>query len=176
MKKLLVLVFSLVCFATNTFAQDCKHVDETTDAFTNKTTKSAKITIGKGGTKWLIEFNQSEGVTTMKWGIAMVGEYNQQFDKGTKLLLKLENGTVLTLATTEASAPVTQAVNGGAYGVAIFSTYYLKYDLSKESLTSLSGSPIADFKIDIPDQKIKNPNMTDKQTEKIKDVCTCLKG
>ena len=174
MKNPFLLSCLLLVLTCNAIAQDCDGVKEKKDPFTNKTEKSARVIIGNLKIKWSVDVNQSDGETSMKWAIAMQGEFNQKFDVGTKLLLKLEDGTVLNLKTSEPSSPVTQAVNGGAGTINVFTTYSLKFVLSKESLTQLARSPIVDLKFDIPGQEIKNPKIKNNQMGKLQSVFTCL--
>lgn len=172
MKKILIAT-SLLLAVTQATAGDCKGVKERVDPFSNKPEKTAQFTIGGMFTKWTIEMEQKEGAATMRWGIAAQGEFNQKLDVGTKLLLRLEDGTILTLGTIEASTPVTQAVSGGG-AVNVFSVYYLKFGLSEETLGALSKSVVTDVKIDVPGLKIKNPTLKGRQMEKIKDVSSCF--
>ena len=178
MNAITIAIFVLLTSSTTaSFAQNCKEVKEKKDAFTNKTEKSARIVIGNLMTKWLVEMFQSDGATTMKWGIAMQGEYNQKLEEGTKLLLKLEDGTVLTLNTSEPTTPITQVLSGGAGTVNVFSQYNLKFNLDKETLSALSSSIITDIKVDVPGLPIKNPKIKSSQMEKVMDVSGCfLKG
>jgi hypothetical protein len=107
------------------------------------------------------------------WNIAMQGDFNQKINAGTNLLLKLADGTVIKLPTTETSNPVIQALNGGAGTINVFTTYVPKYNVPKETVAQLAKSPITDFKIDVSDQRIKNPKVKDNQMEKIQDVFKC---
>lgn len=173
MKKTLYLLTFALILGTNAIAQ-CGDVEEKKDAFTNKSTRHALIKIGNMAIKWGVEVEASEGKTTMKWHIAMQGEFNQKVDVGTNLLLKLADGTVVKLPTAEASSPVTQAYNGGAGTVVIFTTYILKFDVAEETIAQLAKSPITDIKVDVPDQRIKNPKIKESQMEKIQDVFKCL--
>ena len=173
-KKFLLLFLLTACVANTTFAQDCGGVDEKKDSFTGKTIKSSRTVIGNLMMKWIVNMDQSDGATYMKWSIAMQGEYNQQLAVGTVLMLKLEDGKVLSLKTIEPTTPVTQALNGGSGTINVFSTYNLRFQLSKEELTALSKSSIEDLKIDVPGLSIKNPKIKGRQMGKIQDAAGCL--
>lgn len=173
MNKSILLFTVIMCFALNIFAQNCKSIKEKKDSFTGQIERSASVTFGSLTSKWIIEFSQTNDQTTMKWGIAMTGEYNQFIEKGTSLLLKLKDETILNLATIEQSNPVTQVASGGS-AVNVYSIYYLKFNLSNETLNQLAKSPIIDLKIEIPNQKINNPKIKEKQMEGIREVCECL--
>ena len=173
MKKLIILLSLAMAFGTKAVAQ-CGDVEEKKDPFSNSTTKHALIKIGNLAIKWGVEVDAADGKTTMKWHIAMQGEFNQKVDAGTNLLLKLADGTVLKLPTTESSSPVTQVYNGGAGTVVIFTTYILKFDIGNETIAQMAKSPITDIKVDVPDQRIKNPKIKENQMEKVQDVFKCL--
>jgi hypothetical protein len=173
MKKPLLLLALLLTIGANAFAQ-CGDVKEKKDPFSNKTTKHALVKLGNLSIKWAVEVDEVDGNVGMKWSIAMQGEFNQRINEGTDLLLKLADGTVIKLPTTEPSNPVTQALNGGAGTINVFTTYVLKYNVPKETVAQLAKSPITDFKIDVSDQRIKNPKVKDNQMEKIQDVFKCL--
>jgi len=170
---LLVLILS-TCLSNLATAQDCGGVDEKKDAFSGKTVKSARIFVGNLTTKWAVDLEQSEGATYMKWSIAVQGEYNQQLSVGTVLMLKLEDASIITLKTIEPTSPVTKATGGGAGTVNIFTTYILKFSLSRDDLAAMAKSPISDFKIDVAGQMIKNPKIKDKQMKKIMEASACL--
>lgn len=150
MKKILLSLTLLLAFGITAKAQ-CSDVEEKKDPFTNKTTKHARVKVGNLSIKWAVDVDVVDDKTTMKWTIAMQGEFNQRIEPGTNLLLKLADGTVLKLPSMETSSPVTQALNGGAGTVVIFTTYVLKFDMSAESIAQMATSPITDFKIDVPD-------------------------
>lgn len=173
MKKLLVILCACTLVYGPASAQ-CKKLKEKTDTFSGKTERTGHVVIGNLATKWKIDFAQSGDESSMTWGIAMVGEFNQRIEAGTPLLLKLADGSVLKLPTATPSSPVTQVTNGGAGTANIFSVYYLKYNLPKDVLTKLSQAQITDFKIDIPGQEIKNPKIKDSQMEDLQEMFTCL--
>lgn len=175
------LTFFFICIYTIlnvANAQNCKGIKDKKDPFTNKIERKAEVTIGKaspfaGGIKWRIDLNQVDGITTMKWNIAMMGEFNQAFPQGTKLLLRLDNGTILTQESTERSSPVTQAINGGGV-IHIFSTYTLSFTPDKEILESLSQSPITDIKVTVPDRHIESPKIVKKQMTDLMHAFNCF--
>jgi len=178
MKKIWILSLTLLASGLGTYAKNCKSVKDKKDAFSDKMERTAKVSIGKfnpmgGGVKWLWEFLQADGATTFKLSVAMTGEFNQPFEQGTPLLLKLENGQLIKLETINSSNPVTQAITGSGT-VAIFTTYMLSFKPSKEELIALSQSVITDLKVDIPDRTIKSPKVVNNQMEQIMDICGCL--
>ncbi|WP_276132184.1 hypothetical protein [Polluticoccus soli] len=174
MKKSLFLFGVSLMLGISTYAQDCPGMKSKKDAFTNKTEKTGRVVLSGSGLKWSVDLSQSEGKSSMKWGIAMNGEANQKIEKGTPLLLKLEDGSVVTIPTSETSSPVTQAASGGAGTVYVYSVYYLNFDLPKETLQKLAKSPITDLKIDVPGQELKSPKVKGKQTGKLQEMFTCL--
>ena len=174
MKSTLFLVALSLVMSSSAIAQNCSELKEKKDPFTNKTEKTAKVTIGNLMTKWSVDINQSDGQTYMKWGIAMQGDFKQVFEQGTQLLLKLEDGSVLQLPTSEPSSPVTKVTDGGAGTVNIFTIYYLKFDLTKETLGKLAKSEITDIKVNVPGQEIKNPKIKSNQMGKLQDIFSCL--
>ena len=178
MKKILTAAATLLFMSAGAYAQNCKLVKEKKDAFSDKSEKTAQVVTGKvslmGGIKWLWEFHQADGATSIKLSIAMMGEFNQPFEQGTRLLLKLENGKVLTLTTVNNANPVTQALNGGSGTINVFTTYMLSFKPAKEDLTALSQSTITDLKVDIPDRTIVSPKVVKKQMEQIMNVSGCL--
>ncbi len=172
MKPLIMLAIAL-SVGISAKAQ-CGDVETKKDPFTDKTTKHARIKVGNMSVKWAVDVDAVDDKVVMKWTIAMQGEFNQRIEPGTNLLLKLVDGTVLKLPTTETSSPVTRALNGGAGTVVIFTTYVLKFDMSDETIAKMARSPITEFKIDVPDQHIKNPKIKESQMENIQDVFKCI--
>lgn len=168
-----LLIGAILLLNVSASAQ-CKELKETKDAFSDHAERSAQVIIGNMRIKWSVDVYQSDGRNSMKWGIAMIGEFNQRFEEGTLMLLKLEDGTILKLKTSEASNPVTQAVSGGPGIVNVFTQYVLRFDLDKETLKKLANSPITDIKVDVPDQKIESPKVKDKQMEKLRSLFECM--
>ena len=100
--SLLITLFAAMTYSG--FAQ-CKSVKTTVDKFTKTEQRTASIMIGsynviKGGTKWLLDFKQEAGETTLQTSIAMIGEFNQVLDEQTKFLLLLSNDEVVELTNT----------------------------------------------------------------------------
>ena len=176
MKKILVLLTLTLSICATASAQKCNKVlKEKKDAFSSKPEKTARVVFGNLTTRWLFDFSYIDGTSTVTLGIAMRGEFNQRLEVGTKLLLKLEDETVMTLETIEPTSPVTQVASGGAGTANIFTQYNLKFGLDEESINKLAASTITALKVDIPGQAIKNPPIKSKQMENVKDVFICLK-
>lgn len=176
MKKNLSLLALAILLSTAASAQKCDRVlKEKKDAFSDKTEKTARVVFGSLTTRWLFDFSYIEGNSTVTLGIAMRGEFNQRLETGTKLLLKLEDETILTLETIEPTSPVTQVADGGAGTASIFTQYYLKFGLDDKTINTLSASTITAMKVDVPGQEIKNASIKKKQMEKVREVFGCLK-
>jgi len=174
MKKTILLFAFISCLVFNNFAQNCQIVKEKKDSFTNQVERSASVTLGDIFTRrWLIEFSQINGQSTMQWGVKMDGEQKLVFEKGTSLLLKLKDGTILNLKTTEQSDPVTQMAGAG-FLAKIITIFNLKFNLPVETLNLLSKNPIVDMKVEVPNQVIKNPEIRADQMEEFRTVCECL--
>ncbi|HTN47759.1 MAG TPA: hypothetical protein VL098_15530 [Flavipsychrobacter sp.] len=175
MKKLIALSILSLSLGNGGYAQNCKDLKESKDAFTNKIEKKAVVTLGATmGTKWGVEFIQDDKETIMKWHIAMLGEYNTAIEAGTQLLLKLEDESILTLPTAEAAKPVTQAIGGGAGTVTVYSTFILKFVMNEEDLQKLAKALITNYKVDVSSMRIINPKEKEKQLKQIQNVCSCL--
>ncbi len=169
MKKLLLLSAFIGC-TTAAVAQNCKSVDDKKDSFTGKTVRHARLVIGNvRTTRWMVELDQVDGQTSMKWNAVMRGEFNAAFPDGTIMLFKLEDGTVLKLGITEQTTPVSQFASGY-----VSTQYELKFNLTKEELTHFAQSPIEAMKVDVPGMSINNPPIKDSQKEPITRACQCL--
>lgn len=178
MKKLFIV--GCLLLPTALMAQDCKQVKQEVDKFSKKETRVGEVTFGrikmmsmKPSTKWLININQEEGKTSIIASIAALGEYNQVLDQNAQFYFLMDNGTVVKLQNKENAKPVTQAV-GGNGTVAVFTTYILTLQPTKEELAQLSSGLLTDVKVEVPDQKIQAPEVDGKQAKKFKSIIECM--
>lgn len=156
----------------------CKSVKTTVDKFTKTEVRTASVMIGSinvitGGTKWLLDFNQEAGVTTLQTNIAMIGEFNQVLGEDTKFLMLLSNDEVVELTNKVPAKPVTKAIAGSGV-VHIYTNYTLTLQPSKAQLEQLAAAATVEVKVTVPDQKIKSPKISKKDGQEITNISKCL--
>ena len=168
-----MLIAAALMISVSASAQNCNELKTEKDRFTDETVRHAKMTIGNLLTKWVIEVRETPKESFMTWSIAMQGEFNQKFETGAPLRLKLEDGTFLTLESVEPASPVTKATTSGS-SVNIFTIYNLKFKLTGKVVKPLAKSMIVDMQVDVPGQDIRNPKIKDRQMSKLQDIFICL--
>lgn len=127
------LLFALIfCAAFDSSAQKCKFDYEEVDKITNQVTRA--IFIKEKGHK--VGLYQFHGENSLNLSFTLSGQRREISSKGDTLLLKLEDGNLIKLFSSEENAPVAQASQYGVY------TYYsIKYALSKEAISLIKQSP-----------------------------------
>ncbi len=173
-----ILLLSMCMVLSHWCTAQCKQVKKETDKFSKKELRTAKMDIGSinfltGGTKWLLQFNQEAGQTTLETSIAMRGEFNQVLDQSTQFLLLLANDEVVTLANEVPARPVTKVISGSGV-VHVFTTYSLTLRPDKEQLSKMAAAPLSEVKVVVPDQKIISPSVSKKDGKAFAEVSACL--
>lgn len=180
-KKITLILLLLI--SIKTYSQKCK-TDK--DPFTNEKitsfdfyNKTVYFEIKNDSIRFDIKFNY--------WG-----ERKHEFDKGTEVLIKLENGSKINLYTIKKSKPkiesVTSSSNGpfsSRFGLGFgttssenFTAYSFPFLLNKTELKSLSESKIEIIRIPDTDEgehvDLKAKGKTKKKIKAIKKGATCI--
>ncbi len=169
MKLKAILPILLCCTLPNVIlAQKCKFDKEDKDPFTNEMVRSEMVKFGKKLLWWAnMEQNGQKYYATF-----YIGQHKDMVDmmtKGTKILLKLENGTIVTLETTSDQSPIRNVE-----GLVIVTQWTPKIELTKEQLQQLSSSPTENIRTYISGKELYPPEISGKQGRKMMDIAHCL--
>ncbi|MEI6022186.1 MAG: hypothetical protein WCR21_13750, partial [Bacteroidota bacterium] len=138
------LTFMLFCFV-NSFAQYKQELKTEKDPFTNEKVVSAnyinKYTSGK-----MVLLENKSGKTKFGFEWSYPGSFNTLIEKGAEIMLKLADGEVLKLTTTEDARPKLTAGIGG-----VFTAYMFEMEIEKVTLNKLSLQKI--IMLRVPDLK-----------------------
>lgn len=150
-----------VLLSFSSFAQKCDYEFNGKDEFTGKVKKVTKDKIKLGVFVYLERMDETYD---LRLEFTYGGALEQGIAKGTEVLFKLKDGTILKLVTLEDHMPSKQ-VNASQYGTSVTSFVNMKCGISKEELMKMAGSELTivrlslggkEFTLEIPEGKAKN--------------------
>lgn len=165
-KQLLLTAFFLVPVLAH--GQKCKFDKDETDGFTNERVRTSNIRLGKIPLWWLI-MEQTGNKYYFTYYLNVLKEVRDIMPKGTKILTKLENGTIIELETEQDIIPT-----HNVEGTVIVTCWKPKIEVSAEKMKLFSSSPAELLRTTISEQPTEPRELKGKQGEKIKDIATCL--
>lgn len=172
MNRLLIIVLgtSLLLGATNGYAQKCKYVKETKDAFTNEQVFTANMAIGMGlaGREVLLQKRNDKCLLGMRITSSDLGDI--PFKAGDKISFRLANNDLVEVAPKE-DAPALPVVFLGR----TFMQWIVLVEVDRARFEQMAASPIVAIKFKLKfDGMI--PEIKEKQTQKIMETATCMLG
>jgi|SRR6185312_13007576 len=166
---LLLLMFSPMILAQ----KKCKFDKDEKDKFTNEHVRSSRFSVGGMMYRWYILLEQKGDKYYMTYQIAVNGKVDDPITKGTKILMKLGNDSIVELVVDQDYAPQQSVVNNGDNPF-IASMWLPKGQLSKDQMKKLSMSPIVAIRINIAGKDLDSPNMSSKESEKLEQTSACM--
>ena len=172
--RLMVLAMALTVASSAVMAQKCKFDKEEKDKFTNQKVRSSKFKVGGAFYSWWILLEEKGDKYFMTYQIAVNGKVDETIKKGSKILMKLEDGNIVELEIDQDYNP-TQNVEGAGTGNAFISSMWLpKGELTKEQMQKLSASPIVAIRINIAGKDLDSPDISKKQGNKLRETAACM--
>lgn len=172
--KILSLGLLLLLFSTMILAQKkCKFDKDEKDKFTNEHVRSSKFQVGGMMYRWYILLEQKGDKYYMTYQIAVNGKVDDPITKGTKILMKLANDSVVALVADQDYTPQQSVVNNGDNPF-IATMWLPKGELSKDQMNKLSASPIVAIRTNIAGKDLDSPNFSSKESEKLEQTSACM--
>ncbi|MEI6124104.1 MAG: hypothetical protein WCQ95_10820 [Bacteroidota bacterium] len=150
--KLFVFLLITLGFLSNAYAQKdnkeikCKGLTEKKDEFTGQITKSNSTTLCFGA--MVIGFRTSGDKYIVDFYIKINGKKDGSLMIGEPLLLKLENGEVVTFKSSKEVAP-TGNVSSSSSTTYIVTTYVTEYACTKDDLVKIGNSMPTNLKVTV---------------------------
>ncbi|RYG39679.1 MAG: hypothetical protein EOO01_29080 [Chitinophagaceae bacterium] len=151
-------------------AQKCKFDEDKKDPFGSGNHRLVTHKIGPPSWNWNFSLEQNDGKFYISMRMLRAGKMDEVYPAGRKVMLKLENGTIMELSSSQDFLPAFVVSNDGI----IWTNYIPKFEVSQQVVTDLSASRITDVKVTLGTENILLPKITEKQTEKIKESAGCL--
>jgi len=155
-------------------AQKCKFDKDEKDKFTNVHIRSSKFQVGGMFYRWFILLEQKGDKYYMTYQIAVNGKVDDPIKKGNKIMMKLEDNSIVELEVDQDYNPQQNVENTGTANPFISSMWLPKGELSKEQMTKLSNSPISAIRINIAGKDLDSPEIAAKQSKKLKETSACM--
>lgn len=171
MKKTIFLsVVLLLLQAISSFAQDCKFFKDEKDPFTKEHVRSTKEIHISAVPWWWIKLEQKGTQYSMTLIIFQRKEIRVHISQGTKIMTKLEDGTVLELEAQEEAVP-TFNVEQQTF---IVTQWTVHISLTEKQLKKLSTSPIELMRTTIGSDECNMPKPNAKGVNKVMEYAACL--
>lgn len=100
--------------------------------------------------------------------VALAGEQNYSVEKGEEVLLKLSDGTLLTLKAADEANPVSYV-----QGYQVATNYAISYNISEEEMTKISKEGITVVRLNLAEQEL-TVESSKRKIRKIKEGATCI--
>ena len=171
MKKLIpVFIALLFCFgAVHAFAQDCDFQKDEMDAFTKQRYRSSELMKLSLAPFWWMLMEQKSDKYFITMQIFVLKEMREQVKKGTKVMAKLEDGTIVELTAMDDVSPSFNFESGY-----IVSQWTVKSEVSDEQMMQLSKSPIELMRTKIGSQDLDMPKAVKKGIKKVMNMAGCM--
>lgn len=170
MKKTFLLLLTII-ITLSASAQKCDYLKNEVDAFTGeKIVLTNFVNINKKFTSrhfFAHSFGFSSGFYFINLKLTGGGQ-SLFISKGNKLLLKLNNDSILEFEASEAQKTEFNSINGASYSYIVPS-----YNLSKEQLTLIVNAGIKLIRMETSENQYDS-EVTEKDNKKIKQSINCI--
>lgn len=171
---MLSLRHSLVCILAFLFiavkpavAQKCHLDKDEKDAFTGEITRSyVHFFDGPGRTSWYISFARKGDAYDFFISPVSGGLISESISVGTRLLIKLEDGTILEETLTDEVLP--------NYMIDGYTRWIMRFSVNESKMKKLSASPIISIKTNINDRDFYIASLKSKHGSKIQNAAACM--
>ena len=158
--KIILFLMAVAILPSSMLAQKCKFDKEEKDKFTGQKVRSSRFKVGGAMYSWWILMEQKGDKNYMTYQIAVNGKVDESIRKGSKILMKLEDNSIVELEIDNEYNP-TQSVEGTASGSPFIVSMWLpRGELSKDQMKSLSASNIAAIRINIANKDLDSPDIS----------------
>jgi hypothetical protein len=161
----------LATTATVSFAQKCNFDKDEKDEFTNEKVRAVKhkITCNRAELNWSVLMEQKGANYFMTVENNVYTKIDDVLPKGSKILLKLENGNILSVTTDDDCIPSHKTVQWY-----IITSWFPKGKLTKEDVTQLSQSKVTSIRMNIGGKDYNSPSVSGKEGGRIMTSAGCL--
>lgn len=177
MKSCKLLVFLLVLTALSTtqvIAQKCKFDIDKKDDFSNEHLRISKFKVGDFFYSWWIQIEQKGSKYYMTVQSASTGNVEDIIPKGAKVMLKLDNGRIISYLLSEDCVPKHNVINANTGNPTITSTWLPKGELSKDDMIALSQSELVVIRMNIGGKDFDSPKPSGKEAKKLMQSANCF--
>lgn len=184
MNLLNTFCFALLLCSTTfaSFAQNCKFEKDETDGFTkehHRLTHSQRICTDP---YWWLQLEQKGDKYFLTIRISLLKQIRETLAKGTKILTKLEDGTILELAADEDATPIFNLENDQSFAAQfsdhieklLVTQWAVRISVTEDVIRQLSRSPITLMRTTIGTTEYNMPRAVDRYTRKIVDMAACM--
>lgn len=176
MKIIVTIICFMILIAPSAFSQKCKYDIDKKDEFTGEVTKVIETEIVDDLVK--ISVMQKGEEFTLNILCYLGGENESVMAKDSEILVKLENGKIITLKLANDVKPNTTVAYLGPGKTPNVVTYYLtSFEVDKNELETLSLSPITTIRIHIErdyDYDFTKKNKQAKAAKKLMESVKCF--
>src|SRR5476649_2525648 len=95
--RVVVMMMAISLIPASMVAQKCKFDIEAKDKFTGELVRSSKFKAGGAFYSWWLQLQEKGGKYYMTYQIAVNGKVDEPIRKGSKILMKLEDNTIVEL-------------------------------------------------------------------------------
>lgn len=166
MKKIFLVLCCLFVVTADSFAQKCHLDEDKKDPFSGEIVRSYKHEFVTNTTIWWMQFDQKGKEFTATLASTILGREPIISAANTKILFKLENGTILELVTDNDVKPFFMSDG--------FTRWIIPMKLSEPQLKQFSESPITDIRYKIESREMTCANLKGKHAEKIMNGAKCM--
>jgi hypothetical protein len=171
MKKTILLSVALLLLQTiSSFAQDCKFFKDEKDPFTKEHVRATKEIRISAVPWWWIKLEQKGSQYSMTLVIFQRKEVRVNLAQGTKIMTKLEDGTVLELEAQEEAVPTFNVEQQAI----IVTQWTVHISLTEKQLKKLSNSPIELIRTTIGTDECNMPKPHAKGVNRVMEYAACL--
>lgn len=172
MNKLLLgcMVSGIMMFSAGAYAQKCDFETDEADPFTKEHVRASGLIRISGVPRWWVKMEQKGAKKTMALTIFKMKEVKANIARGTKMQIKLEDGTVLEPTVAEDATP-TFNVEQQMY---IVSQWNVTLELSEDMLQQLSKSPIELIRTKVGSEECNMPDAVGRNTKKVMELAKCM--
>ena len=172
----------LCCTTLVSFAQKCKFDKDETDGFTKEHHRLAPPLRICTDPYWWLQMEQKGDKYFLTIKIRVVSQIRTTLTKGTKILTRFEDGTILELVTEDDVAPSFNAENDESFAAQfaeenqklLVTKWAVRISVTEDIIRQFSKSPIQLMRTTIGNTEYNMPKAIDRYTRKIVDMAACM--
>ncbi len=154
--KSLIIALSIAALPLVSSAQKCKYDVDKADPFTKEMIQSTTLKIGPkviNGRKnyevgWTMTFEKNGKDKFIAFKVIMFGKFDEIVEPGQKVLLRLEDDTIIELVADKQVLPVYMTA------MAVYTHYDLKFKTDDATLQKLASAGVTNFKMQLNEREI----------------------
>ena len=169
----LCLVLILNTFPAVLFAQKCNFEKNEIDGFSKEQMKISPRLKVSNAPFWLVQMEQKGAKYYFTFTATAQSEIRAVMVKGTKLLVKLDDGTVMEFAADKDIVPAFD-VEAGFGKQYVITQWNIRASVTAEQVKQFSNSPISLMRTVIDDKEYNMPSPHDRFTNKVMAMASCM--